>query len=281
MGIKVYNPTTPARRRMSTVDFSELSKVNPRKKKLKSLHSKAGRNNQGKITVHQRGGGAKRHYRLVDFKRELLNVTAKVISLEYDPNRSAFIALIRYNNGGREDYVLAPKDLKVGDKIITAVRGDISIGNRFHLKNIPIGTSVYNIELIKNKGGQIVRSAGSSATVLAKENEDVHIKLPSGEIRLINKNCFATIGQISNIDHENVRLGKAGRVRHMRRRPKVRGKAKNPCDHPHGGGEGGSPIGLKHPKTPTGKPALGYRTRKKKKFSNRYIIRRRTGEKVG
>ncbi|MFC1651722.1 50S ribosomal protein L2 [Patescibacteria group bacterium] len=280
MALKIYKPTTPARRKMSVVDFKELTKKSPEKKLITPNPSKAGRNQKGRITVRRRGGGHKKHYRIVDFGRSFFGVPAKVIALEYDPNRSTHIALIRYQNGS-EIYIIAPKDLKVGNEIVAGKKTKIAIGNRLQLKYISIGTGVYNVELSSGSKGQIARSAGTFATVLAKEGDRVHLKLPSSEVRIFDGSCFATIGQVSNIDHENVRLGKAGRARHMGRRPKVRGKAMNPCDHPHGGGEGSSPIGLKHPKTPTGKPALGYRTRKKRKFSNRYIVKRRTGEKVG
>jgi len=281
MALKVYKPVTPARRKMSVVDFKELTKKNPQKKLLSPHPSKAGRNQKGRITVRRRGGGHKRHYRIVEFGRSSFGVPAKVIALEYDPNRSAHIALIRYESG-KEVYIIAPKNLKVGSEIVAGKRTKIAVGNRLQLKYIPIGTGVYNVELSKETSGrgQIARSAGVFAAVLAKEGDKVHLKLPSSEVRVFDGSCFATVGQVSNIDHGSVRLGKAGRSRHLGRRPKVRGKAMNPCDHPHGGGEGSSPIGLKHPKTPTGKPALGYRTRKRKKLSNRYIIKRRSGEKM-
>ncbi len=279
MAIKVYNPTTAARRKMSTVVFSGLTKKEPERKLLRRKIRSSGRNDVGHLTVRHRGGGSKRHYRLIDFDYQILNVTAKVISLEYDPNRTSFIALVCYQNGEKK-YIIAPENLKVGAEIITAKKAKASLGNRCALRNIPIGTGIYNVELSPGRGSKLVRSAGVLATVLAKENDVVHLRLPSSEVRIIPADCFASIGQVSNVDHENVRIGKAGRVRYSGRRPQVRGKAMNPVDHPHGGGEGGSPIGLKHPKTPTGMPALGYKTRKRNKFSNRYIVKRRHGEKI-
>ena len=280
MTIKVYNPTTSSRRKTSTVSFGELTKKKPEKRLLRVQRQESGRNNQGRITITGRGGGNKRHYRLIDNRTCNFDQEAKVIALEYDPNRSARLALVCYQNG-KKSYIVAPQDLKVGDRILTTrKRAKINLGNRFPLKYIPIGTSVYDIELVRGKGGQLVRSAGAMAVLLAKEGTQVHLKLPSGEVRIIKGDCLATIGQVSNLDYENIRWGKAGRMRHRGKRPDVRGKAMNPVDHPHGGGEGNSPIGMKHPKTRTGKPALGFKTRKKKKFSNRYILKRRTGEKL-
>jgi len=279
MGIKVYNPTTPSRRKMSVVTFKQLTKKKPEKDLLRRRNQTSGRNNQGKITVRHRGGGNRRHFRVIDFNYQIFNIPAKVLSIEYDPNRSAHLALVRYQSGQKR-YIIAPEDLKVGTQIIVGKKTKIALGNRCHLRNIPIGTGIYNIELLPNKGSKLVRSAGTLAVVLAKEGNFAHVKLPSNEVRMILADCFASIGQVSNIDLENVRIGKAGRTRHKGIRPTVRGKAMNPVDHPHGGGEGGSPIGLKHPKTPQGMPALGYKTRQRNKYSNRYIVKRRHGEKV-
>lgn len=274
MGIKKYKPTTPSRRKASALTFEEITKKKPEKSLIEVKKRGSGRS-KGKITVRHRGGGSKRHYRLVDFKRSKYDVPAEVAAIEYDPNRTAFIALIEYEDG-KKSYILAPQGIKVGEKIISSRKKiEVKIGNRTSLKNIPPGSVVYNIELKPGQGGLIVRSAGSSATLMGVEGDYAQLKLPSTEIRLVPKEGMATFGQLSNVDHGNVRLGKAGRKRWRGIRPTVRGKAMNPVDHPHGGGEGGSPIGLKHPKTPWGKPALGYRTRKKKKQSNRYIIKRR------
>ncbi len=274
MGIKKYKPTTPSRRKASALTFEEITKKKPEKSLIEVKKRGSGRS-KGKITVRHRGGGSKRHYRLVDFKRSKYDVPAEVAAIEYDPNRTAFIALIEYEDG-KKSYILAPQGIKVGEKIISSRKKiEVKIGNRTSLKNIPPGSVVYNVELKPGQGGLIVRSAGSSATLMGVEGDYAQLKLPSTEIRLVPKEGMATFGQLSNVDHGNVRLGKAGRKRWRGIRPTVRGKAMNPVDHPHGGGEGGSPIGLKHPKTPWGKPALGYRTRKKKKQSNRYIIKRR------
>lgn len=277
MPIKKYKPVTPSRRFLTTVDFSVLTKKKrPEKKLTRVLQKHSGRNNQGRITVRHQAGGCKRKYRLVDFKRSVFDKEAEVKALEYDPNRTAFIALIEYVDGVKS-YILAPEGIKVGDKVKSSLKKiESQIGNRLLLKFIPTGAFVYNIELLPMKGGQMVRSAGAAAQLLSVEDKYAQIKLASGEVRNILKNCLATVGKVSNPDHINVTLGKAGRVRRMGIKPSVRGKAMNPVDHPHGGGEGRSPIGLVHPKTPWGKPALGVRTRKKGKRSNRLIIKRRS-----
>lgn len=275
MAIKIYKPTTPARRRTSVVDTRDLTKKRPEKALVKIKKRRAGRNNSGKITVRHRGGGAKRFLRTIDFKRDKFEVEAKVIAIEYDPNRNARIALLEYNDKEKR-YIIAPVELKVGNKIISSEKkAEVKPGNAMPLRYIPTGIMIYNIELTPGKGGQIARSGGSSAISQSQEGKSAQIKLPSGEIRLVPKDSMATIGQVSNPDARAVRIGKAGRKRHMGIRPTVRGKAMNPVDHPHGGGEGGSPIGLKHPKTPWGKPALGVRTRRKGKFSDRFIVKRR------
>lgn len=276
--MKIYKPITPGRRRMSGVDFSVLTKKKPEKKLLRPLKKKAGRGSGGKITVRHRGGGVKRLYRVVEFGEKKINMPAKVIALEYDPNRTAFLALLEYDDKERQ-YILAPQGLKVGDEVIFSENAPLSVGNRLKLKNIPVGTLIHNIELEPEKGGKLVRSAGSSAQVLAQEGRYTHLKMPSTEIRKINSECFASIGAVSNPEHRFVKLGKAGRARLKGRRPQVRGSAMNPVDHPHGGGEGRAPIGLKHPKTPWGKPALGVRTRRKHKWSDRLIIKRRSRKK--
>ena len=274
MGIKKYKPTTPGRRGASVLTYEELTQKKPEKALLEVGKKRSGRSG-GKISVRHRGGGSKRHYRLVDFKRFKYDVPAKVLALEYDPNRTAFIALVAYEDG-EKSYILAPGNLKVGEKIISSrEKVEIKNGNRTPLKNIPPGSLVYNLELKASQGGRLIRSAGSAATLMGLERDFAQLKMPSGEIRLFPREAMATIGQVSNLDHRKVRLGKAGRKRWRGIRPTVRGKALTPVDHPHGGGEGGSPIGLKHPKTPWGKPALGARTRKKKKKSNRFIIKRR------
>jgi len=251
-----------------------LTKKKPEKKLLVSFKKRAGRNMQGRITCRHRGGGVKRLYRIVDFGQEKLNIPAKVIALEYDPNRSAFIALLQYQNGEKR-YILASKDLKVGDEVICAEKAEIKIGSRIKLKNIPVGTQVFNVELEPGKGGKLIRGAGTSAKVLAQEETFTHLEMPSGEIRKVSQECSATIGQVSYPEHRFVKIGKAGRMRLKGFRPTVRGTAMAISDHPHGGGEGRSPIGLKHPKTPWGKPALGVKTRKKRKRSNKFIIKRR------
>lgn len=273
--MKIYKPTTPGTRGRIGEDFSILTKKEPEKSLIFSLRKKAGRNNQGRITVRHRGGGSKRQYRLIDFGRlDKIDVPAKVIAIEYDPNRTSFIALVQYQDGDKR-YVLAPRDVKVGDSLICAENAPLNSGNRLKLKNIPIGTSIYNIEIKPGRGGQLVRSAGTSAKLLSCEHGYVQIQLPSGEIRMVLEGGFASVGSLSRSGHNLVRLGKAGRMRHKGIRPRVRGSAMNPVDHPHGGGEGRTGIGLKHPKTPWGKIAHGGRTRKKHKYSDRYIIQRR------
>jgi large subunit ribosomal protein L2 len=272
MPVKQYRPTSPGRRGMSVSTFEEITKTRPEKSLTVRLKKHAGRNNQGKITTRHRGGGAKRAYRLIDFKRNKLDVPAKVAAIEYDPNRSARIALLHYVDGEKR-YILAPLGLKVGDRVVAGADADIRPGNALPLKNIPTGTTVHNVELERGRGGQMVRSAGAGAQLMAKEGKYALLRLPSGEQRNVNILCMATIGQVGNVDHENVRIGKAGRSRHMGRRPTVRGSAMNPVDHPHGGGEGRAPIGGQ-PQTPWGKPALGYKTRRNKR-SDRFIVRRR------
>lgn len=273
MPIKFYKPTSPGRRHQSGVFFSEITKTQPEKKLTVRLKRKAGRNNQGRITSRHRGGGAKRKYRLIDFKRNKDGVGALVSSIEYDPNRSAHIALLNYKDGEKR-YIIAPQGLSVGDEIISGEGVPLKLGNALPLKNIPEGSFIYNIELKKGAGGQLVRSAGTFAQLLNKEKEFAQIKLPSGEIRLVLLECKATLGQVGNVDHENIQIGKAGRSRWMGRRPHVRGVAMNPVDHPHGGGEGRSGPG-RHPVTPWGKPTKGMRTRKKRKYSDRLIVQRR------
>ena len=274
MAIKFYKPTTAGRRDMSTTDYSGLSKVAPEKSLLAVIKKTAGRNNSGKITVRHHGGGNRRKYRIIDWKRDMNGVPATVMTIEYDPNRSAFIALVKYESGEKR-YIIAPNELKVGDVIMSGEGVDIKVGNALMLKNIPTGTFVHNVELYPGKGAQLVRAAGVMAQLMAKENGMALLRLPSGELRNVPEICMATIGQVSNIDHENVALGKAGRTRHLGIRPTVRGSVMNPNDHPHGGGEGKSPIGHPGPLTPWGKPALGYKTRNKKKSSNKYIVKRR------
>lgn len=275
MAIKNYKPTTPGRRDMSGYSFEEITKSTPEKSLTVRLNKRSGRNNQGRLTIRHRGGGHKRLYRLVDFKRiDKRNVEGFVTAIEYDPYRTAYIMLVNYKDGEKR-YHLAPQDIKVGDKILLADKTKLKPGNRMLLKNFPVGFLVYNLEITKGKGGQMIRSAGSSAKVISQEGDTyTQIQLPSGEVRLINRDCYATYGEVSNADHSNITIGKAGRMRHMGRRPQVRGKAMNPCDHPHGGGEGNQPIGLKHPKTPWGMPALGYKTRKRK-YSDRLIVKSR------
>ncbi|ADD03205.1 ribosomal protein L2 [Thermoanaerobacter mathranii subsp. mathranii str. A3] len=274
MGIKSFKPTSPGRRQMTVLTFEEITKDKPEKSLVVSLTKSGGRNVYGRITVRHRGGGHKRKYRIIDFKRDKDGVPGKVAAIEYDPNRTAYIALIHYLDGEKR-YIIAPYGLKVGDIIESGENVDIKVGNALPLRNIPVGTVVHNIELTPGKGGQLVRAAGTAAQIMAKEGDYVQIRMPSGEIRLIRADCRATIGQVSNIDHENVKIGKAGRSRWLGRRPSVRGSAMNPVDHPHGGGEGKAPIGHPGPLTPWGKPALGYKTRKKGKASDKFIIRRR------
>jgi large subunit ribosomal protein L2 len=277
--MKKYKPTTPGRRGMSSVDYSSLTKKKPEKKLTKKLTKKAGRGYRGRITTRHKGGGHKRKYRVVDFKRfDKMDIPAKVVSIEYDPNRSCFIALLNYQDGEKR-YILAPDGLKIGQEVICQEKAPLKIGNRMELKNILVGTQVYNIELLPRKGGQMIRSAGSTAQVMAHEGGYTHLKLASGEIRMVKDNCLASIGQLSNLEHNAVVIGKAGRSRWLGRRPTVRGSAMNPCDHPHGGGENRQSIGLrKGPKTPWGKLAYGVKTRKKK-ASDRLILKRRTKKK--
>ena len=277
MAIKSYNPTTPGRRTMTVTDYTKLSKVAPEKSLLEVVKKNSGRNSFGRITVRHRGGGNRRKYRVIDFKRDKIDMTAEVMTIEYDPNRSAFIALVQYEDGEKR-YIVAPDGLKVGDKIVTGATADIKPGNTLPLGNIPTGTFIHNIELYPGKGAQLVRAAGSMAQLMAKEGRYALVRLPSGELRNIPVECVATIGQVSNIDHENVSLGKAGRKRHMGWRPTVRGSVMNPNDHPHGGGEGKSPIGRPGPVTPWGKPALGYKTRAKHHRSDKFIVKRRGGK---
>lgn len=275
MAIRKYKPTSPALRQMTVSTFEEITKKDPEKSLLVSMSKSAGRNSQGRITIRHRGGGAKRKYRIIDFKRDKDNIPGKVASIEYDPNRTANIALINYVDGEKK-YILAPNGLKVGDVIISGEEADIKVGNSKKLKDIPVGTTIHNVELKPGKGAQLVRSAGTVAQLMAKEGKFAQLKLPSGEFRLVSIDCRATIGQVGNIDHELITIGKAGRKRHMGIRPTVRGSAMNPVDHPHGGGEGRAPIGMPAPSTPWGKPALGYKTRKKKNKTDKYIVRRRT-----
>ena len=277
MSIKVYKPTTNARRDMSVTDYSELSKVTPEKSLLKPLKKNSGRNSYGRITVRHRGGGNRRKYRVIDFKRNKFDVKATVKTLEYDPNRSAHIALIEYTDGEKA-YILAPVGLKVGDTVVAGPSADIKPGNALPLTNIPVGTFIHNIELYPGKGGQLARAAGNAAQLMAKEGAYALLRLPSGELRNVPVLCMATVGQVGNLDHENVKIGKAGRTRHLGIRPTVRGSVMNPNDHPHGGGEGKSPIGRPGPVTPWGKPALGYKTRAKKNRSDKLIVKRRNGK---
>ena len=277
MSIKVYNPTTNARRGMSVTDYSGLSKVAPEKSLLRPLKKNSGRNNYGRITGRHHGGGNRRKYRVIDFKRTKFDVPATVKTLEYDPNRSAHIALIEYADGVKS-YILAPVGLKVGDKVVAGPNADIKPGNALPLTNIPVGTFIHNVELYPGKGGQLARAAGNAAQLMAKEGVYALLRLPSGELRNVPVECMASIGQVGNTDHENVKIGKAGRTRHLGIRPTVRGSVMNPNDHPHGGGEGKSPIGRPGPVTPWGKPALGYKTRAKKNRSDKLIVKRRNGK---
>jgi large subunit ribosomal protein L2 len=279
MGIKTFNPYTPSRRNMTGSDFAEITKATPEKSLLVSLNKTAGRNNQGKITVRHHGGGSRRKYRIIDFKRRKDDVPATVVAIEYDPNRTANIALICYADGEKA-YILAPNGLTVGTKIMNGEKAEVRVGNCLPLQNIPIGTQIHNIELYPGKGGQLVRSAGNSAQLMAKEGKYATLRLPSGEMRMVPIICRATVGQVGNIDHELINIGKAGRKRHMGIRPTVRGSVMNPNDHPHGGGEGKTGIGRPGPLTPWGKPALGLKTRKKNKKSNKLIVRSRSGKNV-
>ena len=274
MGMKHFNAYTPSRRNMTVSDFAEITKKTPEKSLLAKKKEKAGRNSYGRITVRHQGGGNRQKYRIIDFKRRKDNMEATVIGIEYDPNRSANIALIQYEDGEKA-YILAPQGLTDGDKVISGETADIKVGNCMPIDSIPVGTLIHNIELNPGQGGKLVKAAGQSAQLMAKEGKYAHVRLPSGEMRLIMAVCKATIGTVGNIDHENVKIGKAGRTRHMGWRPEVRGSAMNPCDHPHGGGEGKAPIGHAGPMTPWGKPALGYKTRKKNKKSDKMITKRR------
>ncbi|MDO4503604.1 MAG: 50S ribosomal protein L2 [Clostridia bacterium] len=277
MAIKNYKPTTPSRRNMSVTDYSELSKNGPEKSLLRSLNKKAGRNSYGRITVRHRGGGNRKKYRIIDFKRQKFDVPGKVLTLEYDPNRSSHIALVGYSDGEKR-YIIAPQGLTVGQEIMAGTSADIKVGNALPLSSIPVGTFIHNVELYPGKGAQLARAAGNMAQLMAKENKMALLRLPSGELRNVPEECMASIGQVGNIDHENVKIGKAGRKRNMGWRPTVRGSVMNPCDHPHGGGEGKSPVGRPGPTTPWGKPALGYKTRSKKKASNKFIVKRRNSK---
>ena len=278
MSIKTYRPTTPGRRGMTVSGFDGVDKhAKPQKELVEVLKTHSGRNSYGRITVRHQGGGNRQKYRVIDFKRSKLDMEAKVLRLEYDPNRSAFIALVEYTDGERR-YILAPVGLNVGDSILASAAADIKPGNALPMANIPVGTVIHNIELYPGKGAQLVRSAGVAAQLMAKENGMATVRLPSGEMRKVRLDCFATIGQVGNIDHANIHLGKAGRKRHMGIRPTVRGSVMNPNDHPHGGGEGKSPVGRPGPVTPWGKPAMGYKTRKKKNASDKYIVKRRNAK---
>ena len=274
MAVKRFKAYTPSRRNMTVLDYSEITKKTPEKSLITTKKEKAGRNAQGKITVRHQGGGNRQKYRIIDFKRNKENMPATVIGIEYDPNRSANIALIQYEDGEKA-YILAPQGLKDGDKVISGETADIKPGNCMPISSIPVGTLIHNIELNPKQGGKLVKAAGQSAQLMAKEGKYAHVRLPSGEMRLILARCRATIGVIGNSDHENVKIGKAGRKRHMGIRPTVRGSVMNPVDHPHGGGEGKAPVGHAGPMTPWGKPALGYKTRNKKKLSNKFIVKRR------
>ncbi|MCI5726803.1 MAG: 50S ribosomal protein L2 [Clostridium sp.] len=274
MAVKKFNPTSPSRRQMTMQTFEEITTSTPEKSLLVALKKNAGRNAQGKITVRHHGGGAKRKYRIIDFKRNKDDIEAKVVSIEYDPNRTAYIALVVYKDGEKR-YIIAPNGLKVGDVIVSGANADIKPGNTLPLKNIPVGTVVHNIELQVGKGAQLVRAAGGAAQLMAKEGAYATLRLPSGEMRYVRIECRATIGTISNTTNDIVNIGKAGRKRHMGWRPTVRGSVMNPNDHPHGGGEGKSPVGRPSPVTPWGKPALGYKTRKNKKYSDKYIVKAR------
>ncbi|MGI5824563.1 MAG: 50S ribosomal protein L2 [Bacillota bacterium] len=277
MAIKSYKPTTPSRRQMTVTDYSGLSKVAPEKSLLENLKKNSGRNSYGRITVRHRGGGNRVKYRVIDFKRDKVGMNANVLTLEYDPNRSAHIALLQYEDGEKR-YILAPNELKVGDVVRSGADADIKPGNALPMASIPVGTFIHNVELHPGKGAQLVRAAGNMAQLMAKEGNYALVRLPSGELRNIPANCMATIGQVGNTDHENVNIGKAGKKRHMGWRPTVRGSVMNPCDHPHGGGEGKSPIGRPSPVTPWGKPTLGYKTRAKHHRSDKFIVKRRNAK---
>ena len=274
MPVKKYKPVTPGTRGMTGYTFDEVTKSKPERSLLLPLRKSGGRNSQGRITVRHRGGGHRRFIRIVDFKRDKLNIPAKVASIEYDPNRTARLALLHYADGEKR-YIIAPVDIKVGDTVISGPDAEIRSGNALPIANIPVGTLIHNIEITEGRGAQIVRSAGGAAQLLAKEGDFAQVRMPSGEVRLVRQTCFATIGQVGNLDHGNIKLGKAGRKRHLGIRPTVRGSAMSPRDHPHGGGEGRQPIGLPGPKSPWGKPTLGYKTRRNKK-TDQFIVRRRS-----
>lgn len=274
MALKKFKPTTPGRRTMTVASFDEVTKSKPEKSLTVKIKKNSGRNNSGRITCRHRGGGAKKIYRIIDFKRrDKHGIEGKITAVEYDPNRTAYIMLVQYIDGEKR-YHLAPEGIQVGDKIVTAEKAKIKAGNRMLVTSIPVGYEVYNVEMHVGKGGQLGRSAGSSIKLVSLEGDMAQIQMPSGEIRLISKQCYATIGTVSNSEHSNMKIGKAGRMRHMGRRPQVRGKAMNPVDHPHGGGEGGAPIGMKHPKTPWGMPALGYKTRRRH-YTDKHIVKDR------
>ena len=278
MSIKTYKPTTPSRRHMSVSGFDGVDKhAKPQKELVEVLKKHSGRNSYGRITVRHQGGGNRKKYRVIDFKRDKMDVPATVLRLEYDPNRSAYIALVEYTDGERR-YILAPVGLNVGDTVLSSAAADIKPGNALPLANIPVGTVIHNIELYPGRGAQLVRSAGVAAQLMAKENGMATVRLPSGEYRKVRLNCIACIGQVGNVDHANIAIGKAGRKRHMGIRPTVRGSVMNPCDHPHGGGEGKAPVGRPGPVTPWGKPALGYKTRKKKNATDKFIVKRRNAK---
>ena len=278
MSIKTYKPTTPSRRHMSVSGFDGVDKhAKPQKELVEVLKKHSGRNSYGRITVRHQGGGNRKKYRVIDFKRDKMDVPATVLRLEYDPNRSAYIALVEYTDGERR-YILAPVGLNVGDTVLSSAAADIKPGNALPLVNIPVGTVIHNIELYPGKGAQLVRSAGVAAQLMAKENGMATVRLPSGEYRKVRLNCIACIGQVGNVDHANIAVGKAGRKRHMGIRPTVRGSVMNPCDHPHGGGEGKAPVGRPGPVTPWGKPAMGYKTRKKKNATDKFIVKRRNAK---
>ena len=277
MAVKIYKPKTPGQRHKTSYTFEEITKTEPERSLLLPLKKKAGRNAYGRITVRHRGGGEKRQIRIIDFKRDKFGIPANVAAIEYDPNRTARLALLHYADGEKR-YIIAPVGLKVGDKIVSGKQADIRVGNNLPLASIPVGTMIHNVELQPGKGAQMVRSAGTSAQLLAKEGSYAQVRLPSGEVRLVLQECTASIGQVGNVEHSNIKLGKAGRKRHMGRRPEVRGSAMSPRDHPHGGGEGRSPIGMPGPKTPWGKPALGFKTRQNKR-TDKYILRHRAKAK--
>ena len=274
MAVKSFKPTTPARRQMTVPGFDEITKKTPEKSLITVLKKHAGRNNTGKITVRHHGGGNRIKYRVMDFRKKIEDVPATVLAIEYDPNRTAYIALMQYETG-EKTYSIAPVGLKVGDVVLNSAKADIKPGNVLPISEIPVGTFIHNIELYPGKGGQLVRSAGTAAQLMAKENGVSQVRLPSGEVRIIRLDCKATIGQVGNLEHENINLGKAGKTRHLGIRPTVRGSVMNPCDHPHGGGEGKAPVGRPSPVTPWGKPTMGYKTRDKKSRTNKFIVKRR------